>query len=95
MLIAIGIAPAMIRDIAHPRRRAPEELIVKAQTLGASSWQIVTRIVLPQILPRLIDCVRLALGPAWLFLIAAEAIAADRGPRLPHLPGAPLSRRWT
>ena len=42
-------------------------------------------------MPRLIDGVRLSLGPAWLFLISAEAIAADAGPRLPHLPGAPLS----
>ena len=31
------------------------------------------------ILPRLITCVRLQLGPAWLFLIAAEAIAATQG----------------
>jgi NitT/TauT family transport system permease protein len=30
-------------------------------------------------LPRVIDAVRLSLGPAWLFLIAAEAIAADSG----------------
>ena len=35
--------------------------------------------MLPQILPRLIDSVRLEIGPAWLFLIAAEAIAADSG----------------
>jgi len=35
--------------------------------------------VLPQVLPRLIDGVRLSLGPAWLFLIAAEAIAAQNG----------------
>ncbi len=37
------------------------------------------RLVLPQIMPRLITCVRLALGPAWLFLIAAEAIASTEG----------------
>ena len=30
-------------------------------------------------LPRLIDGVRLSLGAAWLFLIAAEAIASDSG----------------
>ncbi len=35
--------------------------------------------VLPQVLPRLIGAVRLSLGPAWLFLIAAEAIASDVG----------------
>jgi NitT/TauT family transport system permease protein len=35
--------------------------------------------VLPQIMPRLLEAVRLSLGPAFLFLIAAEAIAADVG----------------
>jgi NitT/TauT family transport system permease protein len=79
MLITIGITPAIVRDIAFRVRELPPELLVKAQTLGASSWQIVTRIVGPMILPRLITCVRLQLGPAWLFLIAAEAIAAESG----------------
>ena len=37
------------------------------------------RVALPQIAPRLIQGVRLSLGPAWLFLIAAEAIASDSG----------------
>ena len=57
----------------------PREQIVKAETLGATSWQIALRVVLPQVLPRLITCLRLQLGPAWLFLIAAEAISADSG----------------
>ena len=45
----------------------------------ASSWTAVLRVVLPQITPRLIETVRLQLGPAFLFLIAAEAIASDSG----------------
>jgi NitT/TauT family transport system permease protein len=47
--------------------------------LGASTWQIILRVVLPQITPRLVDAIRLSLGPAWLFLIASEAIAATDG----------------
>ena len=49
------------------------------------------RIVLPQILPRLLDAIRLSLGAAWLFLIAAEAIAEHGRARLSHLPRPPLS----
>ena len=41
--------------------------------------QLTTRIVLPQMWPRLIDALRLTLGSAWLFLIAAEAIASTDG----------------
>ena len=78
-LIVIGVAPVMIRDLALKAIELPREMIVKAETLSASSWLIALRVVLPQVLPRLITCLRLQLGPAWLFLIAAEAISADSG----------------
>ncbi len=75
VLIVFGIAPVIARDIQGRVREIPRELIVKAQTLGASTWLVILRVVLPLALPRLIDAVRLSLGAAWLFLIAAEAIA--------------------
>lgn len=78
-LIVIGTALKLIRDLTLRVQEIPREQIIKAQTLGASTWQIAMRIVLPQMLPRLIDAVRLEIGPAWLFLIAAEAIAAESG----------------
>lgn len=79
MLIVIGTAPIMMRDVAQRVRELPQEQLIKIQTLGANTWQVVTRMALPQVLPRLIDAVRLSLGPAWLFLIAAEAIASEEG----------------
>lgn len=79
MLIVIGTAPVMMRDVAQRVRELPQEQFIKIQTLGANSWQVINRMVLPQILPRLIDTIRLNLGPAWLFLIAAEAIASTEG----------------
>lgn len=78
-LIFIGVAPFMIRDVAAHITALPREQIVKAQTLGASSWQLMLRVALPQAMPRLIQAVRLSLGPAWVFLISAEAIASDIG----------------
>jgi NitT/TauT family transport system permease protein len=78
-LIVIGITPIMIRDLAFKVLDLPHEQLVKAQTLDASSWQIAMRVVLPQTLPRLLTCLKLQLGPAWLFLIAAEAISSDSG----------------
>lgn len=78
-LIVIGITPVMVRDIAAHVAALPREQIIKAQTLGASSWQIMIRVALPQAMPRLIHAVRLSLGPAWVFLISAEAIASDVG----------------
>lgn len=78
-LIVIGILPVMVRDIAGHVEALPSEQLVKAQTLGASSWQVALRVALPQAMPRLIHAMRLALGPAWVFLISAEAIASDVG----------------
>ncbi len=79
VLIVFGVAPFMVRDMSFAAARLPREMLIKAQTLGASTWQVAIRVVLPQIMPRLIEAVRLSLGPAFLFLISAEAIAADTG----------------
>jgi NitT/TauT family transport system permease protein len=79
VLIIFGVAPFLIRDMALAVGNLPREQMVKAQTLGASTWQLAIRVVLPQIMPRLIEAVRLSLGPAFLFLISAEAIASDVG----------------
>lgn len=78
-LIIIGVTPVIIRDLALRAGELPGEQLIKAQTLGASTWQLIVRVVLPQIWPRLIDSLRLTLGSAWLFLIAAEAIASTEG----------------
>jgi NitT/TauT family transport system permease protein len=79
MLIFIGLFPVLTRDIFLAVRRIPREQITKALTLGASHLSLTYKIVLPQVLPRLVEALRLSLGAAWLFLIAAEAIAATEG----------------
>lgn len=79
MLIIIGVTPMLVRDLSLEVAGMPREQLIKAQTLGASTWQVAIRVVLPQIMPRLIKCLRLMIGPAFLFLISAEAIASDVG----------------
>ena len=78
-LIAIGIAPFMTRDLTSFVSGLPAEQFTKAQTLGANSWQMTIRVALPQLMPRLIEALRLSMGPAWVFLITAEAVASDVG----------------
>lgn len=79
MLIILGTFPLITRDIYLETRKIPQNTIVKALTLGASQFGVIYRVIMPQILPRLIDTVRLVLGAAWLFLIASEAIASQDG----------------
>jgi len=78
-LIFIGTAPILTRDINLAVTSIPKQQKVKALTLGASANALAYRIILPQILPRALDSLRLVLGGAWLFLIASEAIAATEG----------------
>jgi NitT/TauT family transport system permease protein len=79
MLIFIGLFPVLTRDVYLAVRRIPREQVTKALTLGASHLSLTYQIVLPQVLPRLVEALRLSLGAAWLFLIAAEAIASTEG----------------
>lgn len=78
-LIVIGVTPVIARDLAGFVAQIPREQYTKALTLGATQLGLVWRVLLPQVWPRLIEAVRLSLGAAWLFLIAAEAIASDDG----------------
>jgi NitT/TauT family transport system permease protein len=79
MLIFLGSLFVITRNIAEETQKIPEEQIVKALTLGASQVQVLFEILLPQIFPCLLVAIRLCLGAAWLFLIAAEAIASTDG----------------
>ena len=49
VLIVIGVTPIMMRDLSQHIAAIPVEQIVKAQTLGASTWQMILRLALPQL----------------------------------------------
>lgn len=78
-LIFLGTVWFISRDIHDYVRSLPAEQIVKALSFNSSLPGMLVRVVLPQVMPRLIDAARLSLGGAWLFLIAAEAIASTDG----------------
>jgi NitT/TauT family transport system permease protein len=78
-LIFIGTFPLITRAIYEFVIKIPKEQITKALTLGASQLQVVYQVLLPQVMPRLIDNLRLSFGAGWLFLIAAEAVVASQG----------------
>jgi len=78
-LIVVGTAPVMIRSVAQAALDIPREMIIKAETLGASSWQIATRVIVPGVLPMAVLALRIGLIPAWIFLVSAEAIASTEG----------------
>ncbi|MBV8906433.1 MAG: ABC transporter permease subunit [Acidobacteriia bacterium] len=79
MLIVIGVAPTVILDTFNLTRSVPPEQVVKAFTLGAGDFDVAYRVVLKQILPRVINSIRLNLKAVMLFLFAGEMIASTDG----------------
>lgn len=79
MLIVIGVTPTIILDTFNLTRSVPPEQLVKAFTLGAGDFTVAYRVVLKQILPRVLNSIRLNLKAVMLFLFAGEMIASTDG----------------
>jgi NitT/TauT family transport system permease protein len=79
MLIVVGVAPTIILDTFNLTRSVPSEQTVKAFTLGASDFDAAYRVVFKQILPRVLNSIRLNLKSVMLFLFAGEMIASTDG----------------
>jgi NitT/TauT family transport system permease protein len=79
MLIVIGVTPTIILDTFNLTKSVPSEQIVKGFTLGARDFGVAYRIVMKQILPRVLNSIRLNLKAVMLFLFAGEMIASQNG----------------
>jgi len=79
-MIALGIFPTLAQAIHQAAKKdVNDHAIYKAYTLGAAHVETVWNVVFRQVLPRIIENVRLQVGPAMVFLIAAEWVVADVG----------------
>jgi len=79
MLIVIGVTPTIILDTFNLTKSVPQEQIVKGFTLGAHDFGVTYRIVMKQIMPRILNSIRLNLKAIMLFLFAGEMIASQDG----------------
>jgi taurine transport system permease protein len=50
-----------------------------AYSLGASKWQILKNVIIPNSLPEIFTGARVAMGVCWGTVVAAELVAADKG----------------
>jgi len=54
-------------------------LIRAARVLGANSWEVFAKCIVPAAVPHLFTGLRVAFGVSWATLVAAELLAANRG----------------
>jgi nitrate/nitrite transport system permease protein len=69
----------MIINTAVGVQRVPSDYMNVARVLNLSEWKIFTKILFPSVLPYMLTGVRLAVGTAWLVIVAAEMLTGGVG----------------
>jgi NitT/TauT family transport system permease protein len=79
MFIFIATVPFVYSDAAAAIANVPDRYIETAQTLGASSFQIVTKVLVALALPQIYNSLRHLFGLAFGYIMLAELINAEHG----------------
>lgn len=69
----------MVINTAIGVQRIPQDYLNVAKVLDLSEWKVFTTILLPSTLPYMLTGVRLAVGTAWLVIVAAEMLTGGVG----------------
>jgi nitrate/nitrite transport system permease protein len=69
----------MIINTAVGVQRVPQDYMNVARVLNLSEWKIASTILFPAVLPYMLTGVRLAVGTAWLVIVAAEMLTGGVG----------------
>jgi NitT/TauT family transport system permease protein len=78
-LLWMGTFFQLVLLIADDARRVPREYVEVGMTVGAKPSQVLRHIILPAMLPNMVDNLRITLGWCWTYLIIAEIVASDSG----------------
>lgn len=78
-LIALASFFPIVTGTMTAVRSIPLVYVRSAQNFGVHGIQLFQRVVLPACLPQIVTSLRLALGIAWMVIVAAEMIAVDSG----------------
>src|SRR5262252_92521 len=79
MFIFIACVPFVYSDVVSAITGVPDRYVETAQTLGASSWQIVTKVLVGLALPDIVNSLRQLFGLAFGYIMLAELINAQHG----------------
>lgn len=78
-IIVIGTFFQQVLVIANTVRKVDPALLEASQTLGASGWKMVWRVVIPASISDIYTDMRILLGWAWTYLIVAEVVGTMSG----------------
>ena len=78
-VIFISAIWPIILNTAAGVSQVPQDYLNVARVLKLSEWKVMTRILLPAVLPHLLTGIRLSIGVAWLVIVAAEMLTGGVG----------------
>lgn len=78
-LVFVGTLPHLVLMLANTTRLLDRNLVEAAQTLGAKRTTLLTRVVIPGVVPKVYNDLRVLLGWAWTWLVIAELIGTKTG----------------
>ncbi|MBI4784663.1 MAG: ABC transporter permease [Oscillatoriophycideae cyanobacterium NC_groundwater_1537_Pr4_S-0.65um_50_18] len=78
-LIFIGVFFFNSLMVMDTVKFVPKELIEATYMLGGNRWEALTQVILPHVLPGILDACRINLAAAWQLVIVSELIAATEG----------------
>ena len=78
-VIFVGTFFQLVLMVADDAMSVPDDLINAGYTLGCGTVKTIFKILIPAMLPRLMDTLRMMIGWAWTYLVSAELVAANSG----------------
>lgn len=78
-LIFIGVFFFNSLMVMDTVKFVPKDLIEATYMLGGTRWEVLTQVILPHVLPGILDACRINLAAAWQLVIVSELIAATEG----------------
>lgn len=78
-VIFIGTFFQLVLMVADDAMSVPDDLINAGYTLGTTTKLAIFKILIPAMLPRLMETLRMMIGWAWTYLVSAELVAANSG----------------
>ena len=79
MFIFIACVAFITFDATRSILDVQERYLETAYTLGASKWQVVSKVLIPLALPSIFNSLRLLFGVGFGYIILAEMVNMDRG----------------
>ncbi|MFH1598538.1 MAG: ABC transporter permease [Patescibacteria group bacterium] len=77
--LALGILVYLLPVVVQRIDEVKKIYVYTAQTLGASKWQIIKAVFIPDVISRVFDDIRVLVAISWTYIIITEVINRNQG----------------